>query len=127
MAALAKALPDLPCKVGESHFGLVRIKRGGASPGTWFHPKLATRFAQWLDEDFAVWCDLTIDRILRSGIQAQGSAALIPLFLRPNCAPWQRLLPARVLRRAGKGDAHALRRTRQRHALPFWRAHRQVL
>jgi len=29
IAALAKALPGFPCKVGKSHFGLVRIKRGG--------------------------------------------------------------------------------------------------
>jgi len=41
MAAQAKALPGFPCKAGKSHFGLVRIKRGGASPGTGFHPKLA--------------------------------------------------------------------------------------
>jgi hypothetical protein len=25
--------------------------------GTWLHPKLAVRFAQWLDPKFAVWCD----------------------------------------------------------------------
>jgi len=64
-----------------------RADRGG---GTWLHPKLAVRFAQWLDDDFAVWCDGQIDHIIRSGIQAQGSANLIPLFLRPDAAPWER-------------------------------------
>lgn len=28
----------------------------GRYGGTWAHPKLAIRFAQWLDADFAVWC-----------------------------------------------------------------------
>lgn len=39
-----------------------RSDRGG---GTWLHPKLAVRFAQWLDIDFAVWCDEQIESILR--------------------------------------------------------------
>lgn len=43
------------------------IMRGGRSrpDGTWYHPKLAVAFARWLDEDFAVWCDLRIDELLR--------------------------------------------------------------
>ena len=36
--------------------------RGG---GTWFHPKLAVRFARWLDVDFEIWCDEQIDKILQ--------------------------------------------------------------
>lgn len=32
--------------------------------GTWLHPKLAIRFAQWLDADFAVWCDEQIEHLL---------------------------------------------------------------
>ncbi|SMF96560.1 KilA-N domain-containing protein [Methylomagnum ishizawai] len=39
-----------------------RLDRGG---GTWLHPRLAVRFAQWLNVDFAVWCDEQIDAILR--------------------------------------------------------------
>lgn len=39
-----------------------RADRGG---GTWLHPKLAVRFAQWLDIDFAIWCDEQIDALLR--------------------------------------------------------------
>lgn len=44
---------------------LVRAKRNS---GTWMHPKLAVRFAQWLDVDFAIWCDEQIDHILRGGL-----------------------------------------------------------
>lgn len=64
MAALGRAL-GLEDKVGLSHFGLVTTVRGGKSPGTWLHPKLAVNFARWLDDDFAVWCDLLIDALLR--------------------------------------------------------------
>lgn len=60
MAALAAR-----AKVKESHFA--RTKRGGKAgdAGTWLHPKLAVRFAQWLDVEFAVWCDEQIDTLLR--------------------------------------------------------------
>lgn len=64
MKALAKAL-GMETKVGLSHFGLVEAERGGKTPGTWLHPKLAVNFARWLDDDFAVWCDLHIDALLR--------------------------------------------------------------
>ena len=49
--------------VGESHLLVATTK--GRSGGTWLHPKLAVAFARWLDVDFAVWCDLHIDALLR--------------------------------------------------------------
>jgi hypothetical protein len=49
--------------VGESHLLISTTK--GRSGGTWLHPKLAVSFARWLDVDFAVWCDLHIDALLR--------------------------------------------------------------
>ncbi|WPQ37776.1 KilA-N domain-containing protein [Achromobacter xylosoxidans] len=57
-------------KPGKSRFVLTR--RGGrpGEAGTWLHPKLAVRFAQWLDVDFAIWCDEQIDKIIR-GATAQ--------------------------------------------------------
>lgn len=67
MAALARALA-LESKVGLSHFGLVESERGGKNAGTWLHPKLAVAFARWLDDDFAVWCDLRIDALLRGDL-----------------------------------------------------------
>lgn len=42
---------------------VIQTKRNS---GTWLHPKLAVAFARWLDVDFAVWCDLQIDSLIRS-------------------------------------------------------------
>lgn len=64
LKALARAL-SLDAEVGKSHFGLVEAVKGGKGQGTWLHPKLAVAFARWLDDDFAVWCDLHIDALLR--------------------------------------------------------------
>ncbi|BBI44000.1 KilA-N domain-containing protein [Pseudomonas syringae] len=64
LKALAKAL-GVETEVGKSHFGLVLTIRGGKSQGSWIHPKLAVAFARWLEDDFAVWCDLQIDALLR--------------------------------------------------------------
>ena len=44
---------------------MVSSRRGGTQQGTWIHPKLAVHFARWLDDRFAVWCDLHIDAVLR--------------------------------------------------------------
>lgn len=67
LAALQRHNPNM----GKSHV----TRRGGDSitgnsgiaqkAGTWLHPKLAVRFAQWLDPDFAVWCDTQIDDLVR--------------------------------------------------------------
>ena len=56
LKALAKALGISDPR------SLIRAKRNS---GTSMHPKLGVRFAQWLDVDFAVWCDLQIDKLLR--------------------------------------------------------------
>lgn len=36
----------------------------GRHGGTWAHPKLAIRFAQWLDVKFSVWCDAALGSVL---------------------------------------------------------------
>jgi len=61
MAALSK---HLGFDVRESDFKMVETSRVRGRAGTWFHPKLAVAFARWLDDDFAVWCDLHIDALL---------------------------------------------------------------
>lgn len=66
MRALARST-----KVTKSHFA--RTQRGGREAGTWLHPKLAVRFAQWLDVDFAVWCDEQIDALLHGRPMAIGA------------------------------------------------------
>lgn len=60
--------------VQKSHFA--RSQRGGrpGEAGTWLHPKLAVRFAQWLDVDFAVWCDTQIEQLIHG-------QALLPVGL----------------------------------------------
>lgn len=63
--------------------------RRGVGGGTWLHPKLAVRFAQWLSDDFAVWCDEQIDGIMRKGIRAEGNANLLPLLLRESADVWE--------------------------------------
>lgn len=63
--------------------------RRGVGGGTWLHPKLAVRFAQWLNDDFAVWCDEQIDAIVRNGIRAEGNANLLPLYLRESATVWE--------------------------------------
>ncbi len=51
---------------------LIIIKKGnfsdGSTQGTWIHQKLIIAFARWLSPEFAVWCDLTIEEILKSQI-----------------------------------------------------------
>jgi hypothetical protein len=48
---------------------LVVIRKGGDDKtltGTWIHKKLIIAFARWLSPEFAVWCDLQIEEILKS-------------------------------------------------------------
>lgn len=52
--------------------------RRGVGGGTWMHPKLSVRFTQWLDVDFAVWCDEQIDHILRGGLTIWDKGASEP-------------------------------------------------
>lgn len=56
MTSMSSAL-----KVDKSDLLDIKKGRGG---GTWMHPKLAIAFARWLSDDFAVWCDLQIDKII---------------------------------------------------------------
>ena len=48
-----------------------RADRGG---GTWLHPKLAVKFARWLDVDFEIWCDEQIDALVRGESKPWASA-----------------------------------------------------
>lgn len=57
IAALDQTVSDTDCHV-------IQAFRGGKTPGTWGHPKLAVFFARWLDVKFAVWCDMVIDDLL---------------------------------------------------------------
>jgi len=94
--ALDEVLTGKPSEILHTrNSGYVKTSRARADRGgvTWMHPKLAVPFARWLDVHFGVWCDLQIDTIMRSGIQAQGQPSLLPLFLRADAAPWERRFP----------------------------------
>lgn len=45
----------------------VKVIHGGNNNGTWFHQKIALRFAQWLSPDFAIWVDEKIEELLTKG------------------------------------------------------------
>lgn len=65
LPATVEYLSALERKYGK--FPHLKTKRG-AGGGTWLHPRLAVRFAQWLDADFAVWCDEQIDGLVRGKV-----------------------------------------------------------
>ncbi len=46
----------------------------GKEQGTWIHRKLIIAFARWLSPDFAVWCDIQIEDILKSKQQTPETA-----------------------------------------------------
>lgn len=46
---------------------LVQVVNGGNNFGTWFHQKIALRFAQWLSPEFAIWVDEKIEELLTKG------------------------------------------------------------
>ena len=78
--ALDRQFPE----VRNSHFGGYTVLRKGGNDknnqGTWIHKSLIILFARWLSPDFAVWCDLQIEEILKSKnlkpIQTQTSQTL---------------------------------------------------
>lgn len=51
---------------------LVIVRKGSPENGggTWLHPKLAVAFADWLDDDFGLWCDEQIEKILKGDLAA---------------------------------------------------------
>ena len=69
---------------------LIEIRKGGdvSNSGTWGHPKVSIRFAQWCNDEFAAWVDEQIDELMTTGsvsITAKPQASLAPFW-------WQRLV-----------------------------------
>ena len=54
---------DLP----NENFDVVRVLRGGRTPGTWGTSEVAMSFARWLNPAFAVWCDRQILELMSKG------------------------------------------------------------
>jgi hypothetical protein len=59
---------ELPEKMVIKQNQLLNTKTGSVENGggSWIHPKLAIAFARWLDVRFAVWCDMQIDKLLKT-------------------------------------------------------------
>jgi len=49
--------------------GILHTVQGGIPKlqGTWLHPKVTIFFARWLDMEFSIWCDKTIEEIIKNG------------------------------------------------------------
>ena len=66
---------------------LVVVKTGAPDTGggSWFHPKLVIQFARWLHPEFAVWCDMQVEEILRGnrGVAAMPAPA-VPEYYEPG-------------------------------------------
>lgn len=66
----------LKTRYAKSHNGenkeFLMTSQGGSMQGTWIHQKLAIRFAQWLNPNFAVWVDEKIEELLTKGEASTG-------------------------------------------------------
>ncbi|MCU4623471.1 KilA-N domain-containing protein [Acinetobacter radioresistens] len=74
----------------------IKTKKGNSkqfTQGTWLHPKLAVRFAQWLDIDFALWCDEQIDYLIRANLAPPSVQDMIRLMLLPTASTWEKRFP----------------------------------
>ena len=62
-------LQALESVIGIAITGLVQVIQGGdpQNQGTWGHPKVAIRFAQWCSDEFAVQVDIWTDELMTTG------------------------------------------------------------
>lgn len=67
LAATDEYIQAIITRYGISRNEVVRVIQGGSFQGTWFHPRLALRFAQWLSADFALWVDEKMEELLTTG------------------------------------------------------------
>lgn len=80
---LSSVVNIIPTGRNQESRALVEVYQGqnyGEFQGTWGHPKVALRFAQWCDEKFAIQVDVWIDELLTTGsvsLQAQKAPAKI--------------------------------------------------
>lgn len=62
-------LETLSSVIGIPITELVQVIQGGSpeNQGTWGHPKVAIRFAQWCSDEFAIQVDTWVDELLNTG------------------------------------------------------------
>lgn len=59
---------DKKVNTGDTLFEVVTTTRGGTNPGTWGHYQVAIRYAQYLNDDFAMW----VTEVVKEKIETQG-------------------------------------------------------
>jgi hypothetical protein len=100
-------IKDLAEHIRSEKSSLLKIKRGGRgkSDSTWMHPKLAIRFAQWLDSRFAIWCDAQIESIIYGDKVEQRlkENELMKLFISQKHDAHKEMMDALVQARAEEG------------------------
>jgi KilA-N domain/P63C domain len=84
---------------------LVEVKKGGKvdESGTWGHPKVAIRFAQWCSDDFAIQVDSWIDELLSTGsvlLEPNEKMYTIDMVVRRTPATWERMFSASWIEQA---------------------------
>jgi hypothetical protein len=69
LKSTSEYLQELESVMGIPITDLVQVYQGGIpeNQGTWLHPKVALRFAQWCSAKFAVQVDCWIDELLTTG------------------------------------------------------------
>jgi hypothetical protein len=68
---------------------LIQVGRGGRdAKGTWGHPRIALRVAQWCSPQFEVIVDTWLEEWLTRG--RPGVQALLGQYLAPTVRPWER-------------------------------------
>jgi hypothetical protein len=69
LSSTVEYLQELESVAGIPVTELVQVFQGGTpeNQGTWLHPKVALRFAQWCSAKFAVQVDCWIDELLTTG------------------------------------------------------------
>lgn len=62
-----RAINKLSSVIGISPTDLVITKQGGKYQGTWIHPRLAVRYAMWVNDDFSLQVEDWVNQWLFSG------------------------------------------------------------
>jgi hypothetical protein len=82
---------------------IIQVKQGGKDQGTWGHPKLALRFAQWCNEDFAIQVDCWIDELLTNGsvsLEPDTKLYTLDMVVRRTPAAWERMFSSSWIEQA---------------------------
>lgn len=86
----------LPQERCQAMMDLYVVTKQGRNGGTFAHPKLAIRFARWLDTDFEVWCDSIIEDILTKKAELTITKPEVSATVQASAAPGVQQMAALV-------------------------------